>query len=273
MTSARCDPPRSLRWTWFESTFQFHMSCYVCLEAPFTPYYPLAPGRQLLAQPPPDLGFLSQQAARLQKVPVRRRLPLLAGASPRWKARSRQAPWGGAGRGSKKGTWAGQLASSRVCSVPEHVGWAGHGENCSSSPGAGVLASFLNVDVMPFNFMFLMHLSCPGRAAGDPGEVCFLGRVNVWAEGCLTFSCGAGPTQACMGRGGRSLPSCSRQETRPEEFFTSGSSNAFFFFFLIGRTAFQWFLFKRSRLSSTYRSVAWCAEGLTNSAGWIAVLP
>lgn len=108
-------------------------------------------------------------------------------------------PWGGAGRGSKKGTWAGQPASSRLCSAPEHVGWAGHGKTRSSSWGAGALGSFLNAVAMPFNCMVLMCFSSPGQVAGHPAELCFWGRVKVWAGACLAFSRGAGPTQACTG--------------------------------------------------------------------------
>lgn len=48
----------------------------------------------------------------------------------------------------------------------------------------------------------------------------------------------AGATQTHVGRGGHSLPSCSLQETRPEEFFTSGSSDAFLNYFLSRQSSF-----------------------------------
>lgn len=68
-----------------------------------------------------------------------------------------------------------------------------------------------------------------------------------------------------MGLGGHSLPSCSLQETRPEEFFTSGSSDAFlsfFGFFCPSRAALRR---AECQLYPPERCVP--CRGLTNSLG------
>lgn len=102
---------------------------------------------------------------------------MLAGASPRWKAQSRQssleeeleeAPRKAHERGSLPAR-----ASALRRSTSAEPGTA------RTAPLPGVQECFLNADAVPFNCTFLMHLSCPGRAVGDPGEVCILGRVNV----------------------------------------------------------------------------------------------
>lgn len=229
MASARCDPPRNLARTWSESTFQFYVSRYTwsCLEAPFAHRYPLAYREVLTGLNPPTRG---SSLSRL--LSCRKRWwgggcrcspePLLAGRHGPGRL-----PWGGAGRGSKKGTWAGQPASSRLCSAPEHVGWAGHGKNRSSSRGAGVLGCFLDADAMPFN-----RTSAVPAGLRETRERCVpWGELVFELKPVSSSRAEQDQPRRAQRRGGHSLPSCSLQETRPEEFFTSGSSGAFFFFF------------------------------------------
>lgn len=65
------------------------MNCYVCLEAPFTPRYPLALGRQLLAQTPPRFGVplsagcsVAESAGEEAAAFARRSLSLVEGTVP-----------------------------------------------------------------------------------------------------------------------------------------------------------------------------------------------